>query len=182
MRLCPALHGRKSGYALSKNISTRGPRNCRSLHFGRDDKGRVALSLRAIAVGSKGGFHPLGCGIVREEALRYDDCVRLSHPGSTNVPIGTPGGETATGTRGTIGRDDEPWRCYCSCASKETRLQPHRRQLHHRRGTGARRSRVVSVSRAARNHAQPAAAARWTRHPRHDFVVCPHSRQRLFDL
>jgi hypothetical protein len=31
--------GRKSGYARSKNISSKGPLNCRSLGCARDDKG-----------------------------------------------------------------------------------------------------------------------------------------------
>jgi hypothetical protein len=33
----------------SKNISTRGPLNCRSLGFARDDKERAALPLRVVA-------------------------------------------------------------------------------------------------------------------------------------
>jgi hypothetical protein len=32
-RPCLVLRGRKSGYALSKNISTKGPLNSRSLHY-----------------------------------------------------------------------------------------------------------------------------------------------------
>jgi hypothetical protein len=33
----------ESGYALSRNISKKGPRNCRSLGYARDDKGEAAL-------------------------------------------------------------------------------------------------------------------------------------------
>ena len=32
---------------LSKNISTRGPLNCRSLRFGRDDKGEGGASMES---------------------------------------------------------------------------------------------------------------------------------------
>jgi hypothetical protein len=33
--------------ALSKNISRKGPRNCRSLGFARDDKGKGDLSMES---------------------------------------------------------------------------------------------------------------------------------------
>jgi hypothetical protein len=46
-------------YALSKNISTKGPRNCRSLGFARDDKGKGDGSMES-GCGTEGVFHHLG--------------------------------------------------------------------------------------------------------------------------
>jgi hypothetical protein len=46
-------------YALSKNISTRGPLNCRSLGFARDDKGESGASMES-SCRIEAVFHDLG--------------------------------------------------------------------------------------------------------------------------
>jgi hypothetical protein len=52
-------------YALSKNIPTKGPLNCRSLGFARDDKGKGCAYLSSLYGGWTEpqvicNFHPLG--------------------------------------------------------------------------------------------------------------------------
>jgi hypothetical protein len=61
-RPCPVLRGRKSGYALSKNISRKGPRNCRSLGCARDDKGKGNASMES-GCWTKCVLHHLGWAI-----------------------------------------------------------------------------------------------------------------------
>ena len=48
------------GYALSKNISTKGPLNCRSLGCARDDKGEGGWQRRTL-LRSKENCRFLGC-------------------------------------------------------------------------------------------------------------------------
>src|ERR1017187_470767 len=63
----------------------------------------------------------------------------------------------------------------CECSEQTanpTRLQPDGRERHAGRGKRPRRSRLVSMLRASRNHAQAARAPQWTCNPRHHSLVC----------
>jgi hypothetical protein len=105
---------RKSGYALSKNISKKGPRNCRSLGCARDDKGEGGASIES-GCSTEGVFHLLGWAA-----------------GPGRRPMTTPVGRTK-------GRATLPWRVV---AEQKPFSSPWvgRRPIHHS-GPTARRDR-----------------------------------------
>ena len=69
---CPVQRGRKSGYAPSKNISRKGPRNCRSLGCARDDKGEGYASIESSCL-IEAVFHPLGWDRKPHQRFGRDD-------------------------------------------------------------------------------------------------------------
>jgi hypothetical protein len=86
-RPCPVLRGRKSGYARSKNISTKGPRNRRSLGLARDDKGKGNGSIES---GCRTGafFITLGGPQANDHSGRDDNpcCKRITTLSWKGIP------------------------------------------------------------------------------------------------
>jgi hypothetical protein len=69
---------------LSKNISRKGPRNCRSLGFARDDKGKGNRSIKSGCLLSEAALHG-------SAALPFVVSTEAQRSGETSVLTSLPG-------------------------------------------------------------------------------------------